>query len=65
MSIQPPFMVSYSITTKCNLKCKNCYIDVKYPSKACDPWAVYSTTRSRERLGLKGAQGLNELQAQR
>jgi len=25
MSIQPPFMVSYSITTKCNLKCKHCY----------------------------------------
>jgi radical SAM protein with 4Fe4S-binding SPASM domain len=25
MEIQPPFMVSYSITTKCNLKCKHCY----------------------------------------
>lgn len=25
MGIQPPFMVSYSITTKCNLKCKHCY----------------------------------------
>jgi radical SAM protein with 4Fe4S-binding SPASM domain len=25
MNIQPPFMVSYSITTKCNLKCKHCY----------------------------------------
>jgi radical SAM protein with 4Fe4S-binding SPASM domain len=25
MQIQPPFMVSYSITTKCNLKCKHCY----------------------------------------
>jgi radical SAM protein with 4Fe4S-binding SPASM domain len=25
MRIQPPFMVSYSITTKCNLKCKHCY----------------------------------------
>lgn len=27
MKIQPPFMVSYSITTKCNLKCKHCYSD--------------------------------------
>ena len=27
MSIQPPFMVSYSITRKCNLKCKHCYSD--------------------------------------
>jgi radical SAM protein with 4Fe4S-binding SPASM domain len=25
MQIQPPFMVSYSVTTKCNLKCKHCY----------------------------------------
>jgi len=25
MEIHPPFMVSYSITTKCNLKCKHCY----------------------------------------
>ena len=25
MTIQPPFIVSYSITTKCNLKCKHCY----------------------------------------
>lgn len=25
MRIRPPFMVSYSITTKCNLKCKHCY----------------------------------------
>ena len=33
MKIQPPFMVSYSITTKCNLKCKHCYSDsVEQPS---------------------------------
>jgi len=25
MQIPPPFMVSYSITTECNLKCKHCY----------------------------------------
>jgi radical SAM protein with 4Fe4S-binding SPASM domain len=25
MQIQPPFMVSYSITKKCNLRCKHCY----------------------------------------
>ena len=44
--------------------CEDCYIDVRSPSKACDPWAVYSATRSRERLGLHGAQGLNDLQKQ-
>ena len=25
MQVRPPFMVSYSITQKCNLKCKHCY----------------------------------------
>jgi hypothetical protein len=33
-----------------------------YPAKACDPWAVYTATRSREIVGLKGAEGLTELQ---
>ena len=42
--------------------CEDCYIDIRYPAKACDPWAVYSATRSRESLGLKGAEGLTELQ---
>ncbi len=42
--------------------CEDCYIDIRYPAKACDPWAVYSATRSREILGLKGAEGLTELQ---
>lgn len=27
MQVGPPFIVSYSITTKCNLKCKHCYSD--------------------------------------
>ena len=27
MQIRRPFMVSYSITQKCNLKCKHCYSD--------------------------------------
>ncbi len=33
MPIRPPFMVSYSITTKCNLKCKHCYSEsVDHPA---------------------------------
>ena len=36
--------------------CEDCYIDIRYPAKACDPWAVYSATISREILGLKGAE---------
>jgi recombinational DNA repair protein (RecF pathway) len=42
--------------------CEDCYIDIRYPPKACDPWAVYSAIRSRESLGLKGTEGLTELQ---
>ncbi len=42
--------------------CEDCYIDIRYPAKACDPWAVYSATRSRETVGLKGTEGLTELQ---
>ena len=42
--------------------CEDCYIDIRYPAKACDPWAVYSATRSREAGGLKETEGLTELQ---
>ena len=42
--------------------CEDCYIDIRYPLKACDPWAVYSATRSRESQGLKGTEGLTDLQ---
>ena len=42
--------------------CEDCYIDIKYPAKACDPWAVYSATRSRESAGLEGNEGLTDLQ---
>jgi DNA-binding transcriptional ArsR family regulator len=42
--------------------CEDCYIDIRYPAKACDPWAVYSAARSRETIGLKGTAGLTELQ---
>lgn len=42
--------------------CEDCYIDIRHPAKACDPWAVYSATRSRESAGLEGAEGLSDLQ---
>ena len=42
--------------------CEDCYIDVRSPAKSCDPWAVYSATRTRETAGLTGAEGLNTLQ---
>ena len=42
--------------------CEDCYIDTRYPLTACDPWAVYSATKSRETQGLNGTEGLTELQ---
>ena len=42
--------------------CDDCYMDAMSPAKACDPWAVYTATRSRESGGLKGEEGLSPLQ---
>jgi hypothetical protein len=42
--------------------CDDCYIDAMSPAKPCDPWAVYSATRTRQGAGLVGIQGLTPLQ---
>lgn len=42
--------------------CDDCYLDVRLEVKACDPWAVHSATRFRESSGLKGTEGLTEVQ---
>ena len=42
--------------------CDDCYMDAMSPAKPCDPWAVYSATRTRESSGLKGTEGLTPLQ---
>ena len=42
--------------------CEDCYLDLRYPAKSCDPWAVYTATRTRESQGLTGAEGLTGLQ---
>jgi hypothetical protein len=43
--------------------CEDCYMDVMQPATPCDPWAVFTSTRSRERSGFKGAEGLTALQS--
>ena len=35
---------------------------IRVPLKVCDPWAVYSATRTREQSGLIGDEGLTDLQ---
>ncbi len=42
--------------------CEDCYIEAAYPTKACDPWAVYAAKRSRESMGQQGTEGLTDLQ---
>jgi hypothetical protein len=42
--------------------CDDCYMDAVSPAKPCDPWAVYSATRTRESTGLKGEEGLTSFQ---
>jgi hypothetical protein len=41
---------------------EDCYIGIRMPAKACDPWAVHSPTRFRESSGLEGAEGMTEQQ---
>ena len=42
--------------------CEDCYIDAISPAKACNPWAVYLATRTRERSGLNDVEGLTPIQ---
>lgn len=42
--------------------CEDCYMDAMSPTKSCDPWAVYTATRTRESSGLTGVEGLTTLQ---
>ena len=37
-------------------------MDVRQPTKACDPWAVYLASQTRESAGQSGSEGLTELQ---
>jgi hypothetical protein len=42
--------------------CEDCYIEGHHRIQACDPWAVRSKKIFREEAGLKGTEGLTELQ---
>ncbi len=42
--------------------CDDCYMDVISQEKTCDPWGTYLSTRSRERAGQKGVEGLTDME---
>jgi len=42
--------------------CEDCYLEAIQRVRVCDPWAVHIATSTRESLGLKGTNGLRELQ---
>ena len=53
-----------SYTHRGKALCEDCYLDVRLEVKACDPWAVHSATRFRQSSGIKGMEGLTDLQKQ-
>jgi len=42
--------------------CEDCYMEIGLHPQGCDPWASYLATRSRERAGQQGSEGLTEQQ---
>ncbi len=44
--------------------CENCYIDAGHRIRVCDPWAERSKKIFRDSHGLKGTDGLTDLQKQ-
>ena len=42
--------------------CEDCLMDIGLSVKECDPWASYVDTRTRQRLGQKGTEGLTDLE---
>lgn len=42
--------------------CEDCLMDIGLSVNQCDPWASYVDTRTRGRQGLKGAEGLTEME---
>jgi late competence protein required for DNA uptake (superfamily II DNA/RNA helicase) len=42
--------------------CEDCYLEAIQRVRVCDPWAVHIATSTREALGLKGTDGLSDLQ---
>ena len=42
--------------------CDDCYMDIGFKLKACDPWAVRLATRTMESSGACGDEGLSKSQ---
>ncbi len=42
--------------------CEDCMMEIGLHAGKCEPWASYLATKTRESQGLKGTEGLTELQ---
>ncbi|MCQ8903682.1 MAG: hypothetical protein NQU42_06285 [Methanothrix sp.] len=42
--------------------CEDCYIEASHRIRVCDPWGEYSARTFRKMHGLKGDEGLTEIQ---
>ena len=59
---QREILESESLKHHCETLCEDCYIGAMSSAKACNPWAVYLATRTRERSGLEDMEGLTPVQ---
>jgi len=51
-----------SYTHQGQVFCEDCLMEIGLHAGKCEPWASYLATHTRESLGMKGTQGLTELQ---
>ena len=42
--------------------CDDCLMDIGLSGKECDPWATYVDKSTSERKGMKGTEGLTDMQ---
>ncbi len=51
-----------SFTHQGKVLCEECYMETGFHARECDPWATYLATRTRERTGQTGTEGLTDSQ---
>ena len=51
-----------SYTHQGQVLCEDCLMEIGLHAGKCEPWATYLATHTRESLGMKGTDGLIELQ---
>ena len=53
---------SQAYVNKGKVYCEDCLMDIGLSGRECDPWATYVDHRTREQAGVKGTEGLTEME---